>query len=201
MTDSRPPIIASWLLRHFACGSDRDTVAGDLSEHYQRGRSAWWYRREVLAAIVTSTAAEVRRHPLWLIGAVTTGCLVVFGIYRIVMPLEYPLVVRYVLNGRQARPDELPLVVYVMEAPFNVMLGWTVARFARKCQTPAVFVVAMLTVSLGLWAMWQNAQVWPASLHFSVWSWLWLLPADVALILFGGGLLTTSEISLRRSRP
>jgi hypothetical protein len=167
-----------------------DVIGGDLIEHYQRGRSAWWYWREVLATIATNTWCEVRQNPLWLIGAVAAGCLVVFSVYQIVMPLEYSLLVRYVLDGRQARPGELPLAVFAEEAPFQRRARWTVARCARKSRTPAVFLVAALSVVLGVWAMWQNAQNWPAPLRFSVLSWLWLLPADVALILFGGGLLT-----------
>jgi len=189
MTRSRPPVLATWLLRHFAAGPDADAVAGDLIEHYQRGRSATWYWREVVVAIVSGMWYESRHHPLSLFGAVATGWLVVWGVYQLLMPYEYPLLVRYVLDGRQARPSELPLVVFALEAPFNLALGWLVARCARRCRMPAVFVAAALVVPLSLWSLWKNSQGWPAPIPFNMWPWLALIPANIALILTAGGLL------------
>jgi len=196
---TRPPVVATWLLRHFTPGPDTDTVVGDLFEHYQRGRSAAWYWREVLVAIATSAWLEVRQHPLRLLGAVAVGVVVAVSLDRTVTPLWYPLLVRYALHGRQARPEDMPLVVFVMDAPFQVVLGWTVALCARRCRISAVLFMAGVSVLIGLWALWLNAQGWPTWAHFSVWPWLWVLPANVILILFGGGLLTGTPKRSRRT--
>jgi hypothetical protein len=189
MRRSGPPVIATWLLRRFAPGPDTDAVVGDLFEHYQRGRSATWYWREVLVAIATSAWLEVRQHPLRLLGAVAAGVIVAMNLVRTVTPLEYSLLVKYALRGRPVHPEEMPLLVFAMEAPLHVLSAWVAARCAGRCRVPAVVLLAGLSLSSGVFALWMNAQSWPLWAHFSVWPWLWILPADVVLILFGGGLL------------
>jgi len=62
MKPSKPPVLATWLLEH-ACFSTSDgVIAGDLLEEFNRGRSAAWYWRQVLVAIVVGCTGEVRRH-------------------------------------------------------------------------------------------------------------------------------------------
>jgi hypothetical protein len=40
---SRPPTVATWLLKHFRSGPRNDSLIGDLTEEYRRGRSSAWY--------------------------------------------------------------------------------------------------------------------------------------------------------------
>ncbi len=46
-----PPRLATWLLLSFGTGPFADALAGDLSEEYQRGRSRYWYWRQVALAL------------------------------------------------------------------------------------------------------------------------------------------------------
>jgi hypothetical protein len=142
---------------------------------------------------------EVRQHPLRLLGAVAAGGIVAVSLVRTVTPLEYSLLFTYALRGRQVRLEEMPLLVFAMEAPVHVLSAWVAARCARRCRVPAVVLLAGLSLSSGVFALWMNAQSWPAWAHFSVWPWLWLFPADVVLILFGGGLLTGAPQRARRA--
>jgi hypothetical protein len=60
----QPPKAARWLLTHFGCGPNNDTVIGDLDERYRAGRSRMWYWQQTLRAIVTSFCQEVWSHKL-----------------------------------------------------------------------------------------------------------------------------------------
>jgi hypothetical protein len=65
MKPSKPPALASWMLRHLVPGDRTEAIEGDLLEEFQRRRSAAWYRRQVLGAIVASVAGEIRQH--WIL--------------------------------------------------------------------------------------------------------------------------------------
>jgi hypothetical protein len=60
MTSSQPPILATWLLRHLRLGNMDEALLGDLFEDFRRGRSAAWYWRQVLAAILVGFVRELR---------------------------------------------------------------------------------------------------------------------------------------------
>ena len=57
----RPPLIATWLLRHFADPYRRDALLGDLHEEYERGRSTAWYWRQVSVAVLAGMISGARR--------------------------------------------------------------------------------------------------------------------------------------------
>jgi hypothetical protein len=56
--------IAGWLLEHFTFGLDSEALAGDLREELQSGRSANWYRRQVMAAIAVGIIKKSRDYAL-----------------------------------------------------------------------------------------------------------------------------------------
>jgi hypothetical protein len=58
MKSLRPPILATKLLERLASGPHGDALAGDLIEQYREGRSAAWYWRQVLLAIVVCLAKD-----------------------------------------------------------------------------------------------------------------------------------------------
>jgi hypothetical protein len=65
---SKPPAVATWTLEHLV-GGERQALAGDLLEEFRQGRSASWYWRQVLVAIFTSRAAQLRI--LWVAAGFT----------------------------------------------------------------------------------------------------------------------------------
>jgi hypothetical protein len=62
MKRSKPPALATWLLEHAWFSTTDGVIAGDLLEEFNRGRSAAWYWRQVLVAIVVGCASEVGHH-------------------------------------------------------------------------------------------------------------------------------------------
>jgi len=56
MTEMRPPVLATWLLKHAARGND--ALVGDLFEEHRRRRSSVWYWRQVLTAVAVSLSRE-----------------------------------------------------------------------------------------------------------------------------------------------
>jgi hypothetical protein len=60
MIERVPPKWALWLLKH--CGSPYhgESLAGDLIEQYQEGRSRAWYWKQVTAAILTARWRFIR---------------------------------------------------------------------------------------------------------------------------------------------
>jgi hypothetical protein len=52
MTQSKPPALASWMLRHLVLGDRNEALEGDLMEEFHRGRSADWYYLQVFGAIL-----------------------------------------------------------------------------------------------------------------------------------------------------
>ena len=92
MSASQPPRLASWLLHHLASNPQRESLAGDLIERYHQGRSATWYWRQVLAAILAGVIRDIRDMDLhikkvWLPGA--ASCLLFFGFYWILILLPF----------------------------------------------------------------------------------------------------------------
>jgi hypothetical protein len=73
MTPNQPPKIASWLLKHFGCGPNNETLLGDLAEQYLQKNSATWYWRQALKAIPVSFCREVRGHKRAAVSALLTG--------------------------------------------------------------------------------------------------------------------------------
>jgi hypothetical protein len=92
MSASQPPRLASWLLHHLASSPRRESLAGDLIERYRQGRSASWYWRQVLAAILAGVMRDIRDMDVhikrvWLPGA--ASCLLFFGLYWILIFLPF----------------------------------------------------------------------------------------------------------------
>jgi len=57
---SQPPALALWLLRHFLPRRNREAITGDLLERFREGRSAYWFWRQVLVAILVGASSQLR---------------------------------------------------------------------------------------------------------------------------------------------
>ena len=60
MRPNDPPRIATWMLEHLTPGKKNEALAGDLLEEFKRGRTATWYWRQVVTAIILGFARELR---------------------------------------------------------------------------------------------------------------------------------------------
>jgi len=56
----KPPRLAIWLADHAIPGKRNEALAGDLFEQFSQGRSALWYWRQVLGAILVGYTKEWR---------------------------------------------------------------------------------------------------------------------------------------------
>jgi len=56
----QPPKLSRALLKWF--GPDDSALTGDLAERYPSGESRWWYRRQVVAAILIGGWSDARTH-------------------------------------------------------------------------------------------------------------------------------------------
>ncbi len=54
MKPSKPPSLATWLLKHCTDQSESESLLGDLSEEFSQGRSTRWYWYQVFVAIFVS---------------------------------------------------------------------------------------------------------------------------------------------------
>ena len=60
MTLKHPPGVATWLLKHFGSGPDKDVLLGDLAEQYSQRNSNLWYWRQTMKAVPLSFFREAR---------------------------------------------------------------------------------------------------------------------------------------------
>jgi hypothetical protein len=115
MTAKQPPAMATWILKHFGCGPNNDTLMGDLAEQYQQKDSAMWYWRQALKAVPISLFREIRAHKLIAARALVTG----WGIW-----ILYLLTLSPLFFGRRF---SIAVPLAVGELPGGLLrTGWTV---------------------------------------------------------------------------
>jgi len=62
MSSIDPPRLPAWMLEHLNAGNSNEALAGDLVEEVRCGRSAVWYWRQVLGALVIGWLGNIRCH-------------------------------------------------------------------------------------------------------------------------------------------
>ena len=82
MKRSQPPILATRLLERLASGPHGDAILGDLIEQYRQGRSAAWYWRQVLLAILVGLAKDRVLGGMAILGSLLVLLLIIVSVGR-----------------------------------------------------------------------------------------------------------------------
>jgi hypothetical protein len=171
MIASRPPRLADWLLRRLASGPRQQSLIGDLHEQYRSGRTAAWYWRQTVRAIVASTVWDIRRHPLLAIRAVVLTY--VFLIPWIFFTSYMYGATRWWMNDHilsRITPVRLMVVLQdawnIWGAPLLIawclgsgLIGWLIASLQPQSRAGMTFVAFcaqlpwVVRYSWGIWAL------------------------------------------------
>jgi len=118
---SRPPALATRLMTTLLVGSNRESLIGDLVEQHQLGRSAIWYWRQAISAVVSGFAAEVSQH-LWFAAAV-----IGLGVY---LPDIYMAIVRprWIAAFEGWYPPQYQLATRIAYCVILATLAWLLVR-------------------------------------------------------------------------
>lgn len=142
------PRAATWLLKYFC---QNEALIGDLLEEYRQGRSASWYGRQVLMAILVGCGGEVRANKLLAVRAVVTGWAASILFYYL-MTLPVHKLYWWATAGLRANRNEMwwshyyTYPVAFVPCIGGFLSGWLVARLYRPNRVAMVyvFVVFML---------------------------------------------------------
>ena len=169
MKTSVPPRFSTWLLERLAPPQKRESLIGDLREQYTEGRSAWWYRWQVLTTVVGGVAADIRAEKLRAVRAFMSGCaafLLLMWFYRTLQALFF----YWDLAPR--KPEILRQAVVYYGVPFEILMclglamtGGTIARWHRDERAAMVILAALSPL---LWAIpwaWETGRL----LHAGLW--------------------------------
>jgi len=74
MSFRKPPGVATWLLNRLGHASVNPSLAGDLLEEFQSGRSRGWYWRQILIVIAKPAGPRPGLKLLFVAGGVLTLC-------------------------------------------------------------------------------------------------------------------------------
>jgi hypothetical protein len=153
------------LLKRLASGPSRESLIGDLTEQYQLKRSAVWYWRQTLTAILVGTARDVRAHKWLAIRAVVTGWMILIPLVFLAGAL-YDAAANWASTWTQESVT-LGRIWWFYRAPLLIMwrvgsatTGWIIARMNRGHRAAMLFICAasqLPWVVLWNWPIWRLA--------------------------------------------
>src|SRR6185295_2739018 len=123
MTSRQPPRTATWLLRLFGCSPDNEAILGDLVEHYGRGRSRFWYSRQVLLAVVGGFYSEVVKNIFLTVRCITAGVVLALMLSA--------LLERLVLLHSSVLSYRFPVLFWIL-APALCMVSVRLTKFIAR---------------------------------------------------------------------
>jgi hypothetical protein len=210
MSTTSPPRLATWLVEQLVSGPKRESLVGDLAEQYEHGRSAGWYWRQVLTAILVGTARDTRAYKRLATGAALITWLIVILWVESTWRLYIWENDKWFYTGKPSSGllfefwvpfgGGLPLVWCIGSA----VTGWASARLSDGNRAAMIAASVLAQVPLSLWwtrGFWLYGQfpVW-VSPRFWVPNCLWaavvLIGMPISTIL--GGLWDADE---QRVRP
>jgi hypothetical protein len=137
--------ISNWLFERLRLDA---SLAGDLIEERERGRSVIWYWRQVLIAVCIGICGAIRDHKILALRAIATGCaansLFLLLWRRFWNPFPYP----WSMVSIAPWISGLSIILLTPLAT-----GWIVARTHRAQPVPMVSVFA---IWLLLWYVYGN---------------------------------------------
>jgi len=155
MKNSEPPRLSAWLLERLAPRQGRDSLVGDLHEQLHRGRSVWWYRRQVLGTILVAVAADIAAYKLLTVRALAIGWSALYLLYRVMGPLiQQTRMTLFTRWGSALWGDsEILRQLWVYYGiPFQLVaclifmgVGWMVAGLHRR-HLPGIVIVFSATL-------------------------------------------------------
>ena len=124
-----PPTIATWMLKHLVLGNRNEALEGDLLEELHQRRSASWYWRQVLRAILLSYSNVLRTG--WIvIWTVAFAVFWIYGLYEITRLIAHS-------------PVQVPFGNWIRRGPYH---GWPILF----PEVMVAFIAAALAVYLVL---------------------------------------------------
>lgn len=147
MEPAKPPALAAWLLEHTGFSGAGGALAGDLLEQFQQRRSAVWYWRQVMMAIVTGCATEIRRHLNLAMGAAAITWAANYG----VLIVSRRLMAAWV--GRAIPGPAFPLVPWTICFLGGMVSGLLVASVYRRHRYAMRFTSAAALLGWALLAI------------------------------------------------
>ena len=138
MTLKPAPRAATWFLNRFGPNTEDESVFGDLSEQYQRGRGSIWYWRQVLSIVYMGLFREFRgdkQRFIW--GLVKTWCT--WGVVQFTAGA--------ILMGRyiSLHPEQLRFGIRVYGFPILTLQSGT------ESTHDAEWGFLLLTLALNVW--------------------------------------------------
>jgi hypothetical protein len=178
--------MATWLLQRLTSGPEREALAGDLCEQYQRGRSAGWYDAQVLWAIVAGAVYDAGQHYLLAIRAVVIWYVLAWITADLAVN-AYGLFGLWIWNWTVAHDWDV--------------VGWIVARLHRR---HVAAVMLTCTTAMVVYALTSPTRLWPivfaqtpflANIHYA----LAVFGAPVSFLI--GGLLGSGSDDATLAAP
>lgn len=162
MTSRPPPRVATWLLQRCLRGRHAESLAGDLLELHQEGRSRWWYWREVLTAIFADHVNALRAsgRSLGLALLVGGGAILVWRALNATF-IAHSGEIYWSLRAASVDRSEGLWIVWGLGALLRfvcfVASGWLVARSSTRhpLLAPAVFAASVFAVPVP----WEQVRV------------------------------------------
>jgi hypothetical protein len=143
-------------------------LLGDLIEQYHNGRSAAWYKRQVLTAILTGAGADIRDHKLLAVRALAVCWTALFLVGSFTGAL-HRLLFRWAMTTWKSEILRQAWVYYGM--PYVIIMclayavtGWLIARLHRDHRATMVILCALSQLPGAIRWGWETGRLLRAGL-------------------------------------
>lgn len=180
MSSAEPPRFSTWLLERLSPRPKRESLVGDLREQFHHGRSAWWYRRQVVGTIFAGLIADIAAHKLLAVRALVIGWSAILLLTQFAWPwLEESRRALFREWGTSlwGESEILRQLWVYYGLPFVAVtclifmaVGWMVARLHHRSLPAIVVLFAMTLLIAGMFQALETqrllgTELWPG------WGW------------------------------